>query len=222
MGKKHVQLVRIEPTDGPTDREHFESIQRERAVLHVEQSKALERLITEGDTRLHEHVHQQYKQVEAALASGEKLELARINAVQRELTQALDSAKEAVTKAENADHERFASHNNLLEKMDKQARESQQTLDKLTASFLTVAAFDAVLAGWEEWRRTVEKRFDRRQGNDEGVGARSSVLGLRFDRLVAVCAVIVALAIGIAAAVVTSNSSSSSTPTTTITTTTTP
>lgn len=182
MAKKSVQLVRVVVPDGPTDREHFDVVlaAKDRAVdLAADEREktaqalagSLTRALQDGDDRLREHVTNQVAQIEAALVSAERLELERIKSVRDLLTAALDSAKEAVTKSEAADHERFASHNNLLAKMDEQAKDSQSTLDKLTGSFVTKEAVAANREAWEEWRRSVERRFDQSMGERQGMGS---------------------------------------------------
>lgn len=180
--KKSAQLVRIIAPDGPTDREHFDVVlaEKDRAVEMATQEREkaaqalagnLARSVREGDDRLREHVANQVAQIEAALLSAERLELERIKSVRDLLTAALDAAKEAVNKAEAADHERFASHNNLLGKMDEQAKDAQSTLDTLTGTFVTKDSINASREAWEQWRRSVEKRFDQSIGERQGMGA---------------------------------------------------
>ena len=62
----------------------------------------LDRAIKEGDERLREHVLSQIERITADLVSADKLEIARIDAVRNQLTDAVEAASQAVGKAEVA------------------------------------------------------------------------------------------------------------------------
>ena len=108
---------------------------------------ALERTIAEGDERLREHITNQIGQINAALTSADKLEVARIGAVQRELTAAQESAATAVSKQEAATERRFESVN-----------EFRAQLATQTQSFMPREVADAQIS---EIRNKTEANADR-------------------------------------------------------------
>lgn len=118
-------------TDAVPLREYIEGIFEEQRrgllVAEEEREKAakalraeLARAIDEGDDRLREHIDQQFKQINAALESAEKLEIERIakvssdiKSVAREIRIAADASSAAIIKAEVATDKRLEGLNEL-------------------------------------------------------------------------------------------------------------
>jgi phosphopantetheinyl transferase (holo-ACP synthase) len=164
-----------------------QQLERELDVARDERESAASALRAELDRS----VNGADRKLMAALKSADNLERERIAGVRNLLTAALAAAKEAVSKAEAADHERFQSHNDLLSKMEQQAKDSQSTLDKLIGSLLTKEAFEAVVAGWQQWREQVDRRLNEGAGEKRGTAIVVAYLGWVVTTLIAVVAIVI-------------------------------
>lgn len=99
--------------------------EREKAAQALRNTLAAQ--IREGDERLREHisnqiqqVRDQYKQVQAALESADKLELSRLANLERQITLQLAARDTAINKADVNSEKRFESVNEFRAQMNDQ------------------------------------------------------------------------------------------------------
>jgi flagellar biosynthesis/type III secretory pathway protein FliH len=98
----------------------METAEHEREKAAEALRTGLDRAMQEGDDRLREHITNQVMQINAALISADKLEIARIDAVRTQLTDAMKAAAAAVTKAENATEKRLEGMNEFRAQLESQ------------------------------------------------------------------------------------------------------
>lgn len=136
--------------------------------------------IQQGDTNLRNHIHQEIERIREALASGEKLELSRIQqveelarSVQRELLLVQSAAKEAIGKAETSTDKRFESVNELRGQMNDLILSHQTSVNSLTEKLML--------------KEVAERQFEDLRGKlDELKDDRNAKLPREvFDRTVA-------------------------------------
>lgn len=152
------------------------SAEREKAAAALRE--ALARTINDGDDRLREHIETQISQIKGDHEAADKLEVARVSAVEthvnalaRELGLVISASDKAIAKADAATERRFESVN-----------EFRAQLGEQTASFLSREVFDATIAQLTEWRTAVDRDRARIVGateqRTEGRLSQGSILGI--------------------------------------------
>lgn len=136
--------------------------EREKAAAQLRLE--MKRAISEGDDRLREHIHQQVLQIEAALASAEKLEVQRIAGVKSDIegmsnavSIASEASEKAINKAEMAAEKRFESVNEFRGQLSDQVR-----------TFMPREVADGLLSQLNKRISLVEERTNLGAGATQG------------------------------------------------------
>lgn len=188
--RRAVDIASQMPVPGVPLREYIEAIQhevktaldmaeREREKAAQVLREALAQAIDQGDRALATHIAQEIARIREALQSADLLErervektVAKIAAVQRELSIVHEAAEKAIAKAENANEKRFASVNEFRAQLadqtasflprevaDRQFAELARQLElaqRDRESKLPREVFDRTVAEWTAWRERID------------------------------------------------------------------
>lgn len=207
---------------------------QEREKAAVQLRVELARAIAEGDDRLREHISNQIQQINAALISGEKLELERlarvdadVRSLAREQTLLRETSTAAQNKFENEVAARFTQVNEFRASLDDLGKAMATRRELESSQATSQGRYEDLSKQLQELRsrldtgpadlRLLQQRFDVGAGVDQGaVEARAaSRSGITFAQgLLATAIAIVALIFG---ALTLQNRLSNNTPATTVT-----
>lgn len=198
--EKTAEARRVDHTDSNAVpiRQHISELEDERTratdLASEEREKTaqalatnLARAIEEGDERLREHIASQYRQIQDALESAEKLEVARIAAVLERTNLISESSAEAIRKAEASTERRFEGVNEFRAQLAEQAT---KFMPRETADTRFAALQDALdqRAGTNAAKiETLQQRLDQTLPalhTVETTAERVAELNKRFDQSV--------------------------------------